>query len=136
MRRTLVSSFKIVSFAITLLFAACSGSPDRELAEFREFGTPSLEACGGTTHGIELRGLDDDIADWTIAEATEELGPAQLADVTRDGVRRAGWYDVTVGKANCGMLLTILERKDQSIVMVRGLTSAEIWKVLGGRFPG
>lgn len=135
MRRTLSTPLFVV-VTVAALFHGCSGSPDRELAEFREFGTPSLEACGETTHGIELRGLDDDIADWTITEATQELGPAQLADVTRDGVRRAGWYDVTVGQANCGMLLTILERKDQSIVTVRGLTSSEIWKVLGGRFPG
>jgi len=117
-----------------LLLASCSSNPDESLAALKPYGSESLESCGDTTHGVELRNLDDDIEDWTIEEATDELGPPLIASNVGD-VKRAGWYDVTIGKANCGMLLEILERRERSIVTVRGLRGIEIWKVLGGEFP-
>ena len=123
-----------IPFATMLLVSACSNNPDTELAALKPYGTERLEGCGPTTHGIELRGLDDGIEDWNIEDATDDLGAPQLADRI-GGIKRAGWYDITLGQANCGVLLVILERNERAIVTVRGLKGQEIWDVLGGQFP-
>jgi hypothetical protein len=122
------------ALAVMLLVSACSSNPDRELAALKPYGSERLEGCGPTTHGIELRGLDDDIEEWSIEDATDDLGAPQLADRI-GGIKRAGWYDVTMGQANCGILLVILERNERAIVTVRGLKGQQIWDVLGGQFP-
>lgn len=122
------------ALAVMLMVSACGSSPDTELAALKPYGTERLEGCGPTTHGVELRDLDDDIEDWTIEEATDALGPPLLADRI-GGIKRAGWYDVTLGQANCGVLLVILERNERAIVTVRGLKGQQIWDVLGGQFP-
>ncbi|MDF1791425.1 MAG: hypothetical protein P1U88_05910 [Thalassobaculaceae bacterium] len=115
------------------LLTAC-GSDREELAKLAPYGAEPREACGETSRGISLEDLDGDVEDWSIDEAREELGPPQL--LTIDGaIRRAGWYDVTLGKQTCGTLLEILERGDQRIVTVRDLKSHEIWGVLDGKFP-
>lgn len=116
------------------VLAACGGNPDKELAALKPYGSGTLASCGETTHGIELRDLDDDIEDWTIEEATDALGPPLLADRI-GGIKRAGWYDVTLAQASCGMMLVILERNEQTIVTVRDLKGQQIWDVLGGQFP-
>lgn len=116
------------------VLAACGSNPDKELAALKPYGSGTLESCGKTTHGIELRELDDDVEDWSIEEASDELGPPILADEI-GGIRRAGWYDITLGQANCGMMLIILERKEQKIVTVRDLKGQQIWDALNSRFP-
>lgn len=115
------------------LLAGC-GSNRAELARLAPYGAEPREPCGETTRGISLRDLDDDVEDWSIEDARDELGPPQLS---RDeaGIRRAGWYDVTIGQMNCGTLLSILERDKQRIVVVQDLKPHEIWTVLDGRFP-
>ncbi|MCR9174480.1 MAG: hypothetical protein NXI19_00580 [Alphaproteobacteria bacterium] len=122
------------ALAVMLMVSACGSSPDTELAALKPYGTERLEGCGPTTHGVELRDLDDDIEDWSIEDATDDLGAPQLADRI-GGIKRAGWYDVTLGQANCGVLLVILERNERAIVTVRGLKGQQIWDVLGGQFP-
>jgi len=115
------------------LLAAC-GSDREELARLAPYGAEPQEKCGETSRGISLEDLDDDVEDWTIEEARDELGPPQL--VSTDGaIRRAGWYDVTLGQKTCGTLLEILERGEQRIVTVRDLKAHEIWGVLDGKFP-
>lgn len=118
---------------IAALLAGC-GSDRTSLARLAPYGAEPRQPCGETTRGISLRDIDDDVEDWTIADGTEELGPPQLA---RDeaGIRRAGWYDVTIGQQNCGTLLSILERGRQRIVTVQDLKPHQIWQVLDGRFP-
>ena len=124
----------ITACALTALVSACSSNPDEELAALKPYGSETLKSCGDTTHGIELRDLDDDIEDWSIEDATDELGPPLISGNLGD-VKRAGWYDVTLGQATCGMILEILERRESSIVTVRGLRGNEVWDVLGGNFP-
>lgn len=115
------------------LLAAC-GSDREELAKLAPYGAEPQEKCGETTRGISLEDLDGDVEDWSIDDAREELGPPQM--ISRDGaIRRAGWYDITLGKKTCGTLLEILERGDQRIVTVRDLKNHEIWSVLDGKFP-
>src|SRR3546814_17563754 len=66
--------------------------------------------------------------------ARDELGPPQLVK-DDSGIKRAGWYDITIGQRTCGTLLTILERERQRIVTVQDLQSHQIWQVLDGKFP-
>jgi hypothetical protein len=115
------------------LLAAC-GSDRAELAKLAPYGAAPRDKCGETTHGVTLEDLDDDVEDWTVEEAREELGPPHLLTI-QSAIRRAGWYDITLGKQTCGTLLEILERGDQRIVTVRDLKSHEIWGVLDGKFP-
>lgn len=116
------------------LLSACGSSDRQELAKLAPYGAEPRETCGETSRGVSLEDLDGDVEDWTIEEAREELGPPQLL-TTEGAVRRAGWYDVTLGKQTCGTLLEILERGEQRIVTVRDLKSHEIWGVLDGKFP-
>lgn len=123
--------------AVTLLLAgllAGCGSNRAELARLAPYGAEPREPCGETTRGISLRDLGDEVEDWSIEDARDELGPPQLAK-DEAGIRRAGWYDVTVGQKNCGTLLSILERDKQRIVVVQDLKPHEIWMVLDGKFP-
>ncbi|WPZ36284.1 hypothetical protein T8K17_09050 [Thalassobaculum sp. OXR-137] len=116
------------------VLAACGSSNREELAKFAPYGAEPQESCGETSRGVSLEDLDDDVEDWDIEEAREELGPPQLLSV-EGAIRRAGWYDVVLGQKTCGTLLEILERGDQRIVTVRDLKSHEIWGVLDGKFP-
>lgn len=118
---------------LTGVLAGC-GSDRAELARLAPYGAEPREPCGPTTRGVSLRDIDDDVEDWSIEEATEELGPPQLA-TDQAGIRRAGWYDVTIGQRNCGTLLSILERAEQRIVVVQDLKPHQIWHVLDGKFP-
>lgn len=115
------------------LLAGC-GSNRAELARLAPYGAEPREACGETTRGISLRDIGDEVEDWSIADGIEELGPPQLAK-DEAGIRRAGWYDITIGQQNCGTLLSILERDKQRIVVVQDLKPHQIWQVLDGRFP-
>lgn len=129
---TLIRATALLLFCGGLL-TAC-GADREELAELAPYGAEPRESCGETSRGVSLEDLDGDVKDWSIEEAREELGPPQLLSV--DGaIRRAGWYDVVLGKQTCGTLLEILERGDQRIVTVRDLKSHEIWGVLDGKFP-
>jgi hypothetical protein len=134
---TTTASSLITSTAVLLLcgglLAGC-GSGREDLAKLAPYGAEPRESCGETSRGVSLEDLDGDVEDWSIEEAREELGPPQLLSI--DGaIRRAGWYDVVLGKKTCGTLLEILERGDQRIVTVRDLKSHEIWGVLDGKFP-
>ena len=122
-----------VALALAAGLAGC-GSDRAELARLAPYGAEPRDPCGPTTRGVSLRDLDDDVEDWDIAEGRDELGPPQLV---RDegGVKRAGWYDVTIGQQTCGTLLTILERGRQRIVVVQDLKPHQIWQVLDGKFP-
>ena len=115
------------------LLASC-GSDREELAKLAPYGAEPRETCGETSRGVSLEDLDDDVEDWSIEEAREELGPPQLLSV-EGAIRRAGWYDIVLGQKTCGTLLEILERGDQRIVTVRDLKSHEIWSTLDGKFP-
>ncbi|MFX4220718.1 MAG: hypothetical protein ACMVO3_06815 [Thalassobaculum sp.] len=115
------------------LLVAC-GSDREELAKLAPYGAEPRESCGETTRGVSLEDLDGDVEDWSIEDAREELGPPQLLSV-EGAIRRAGWYDVVLGRQTCGTLLEILERGEQRIVTVRDLKAHEIWGVLDGRFP-
>lgn len=119
--------------AFAVLLAGC-GSDRASLARLAPYGAEPREPCGETTRGVSLRDIDDDVEDWTIEDARDELGPPQLVK-DDSGIRRAGWYDVTVGQRNCGTLLTILERDRQRIVTVQDLKPHQIWQVLDGKFP-
>lgn len=123
----------VLLLALTGLLAGC-GSNRAELARLAPYGAEPREPCGETTRGVSLRDIDDDVEDWTVEEARGELGPPQLA-TEESGIKRAGWYDVTIGQKNCGTLLTILERDKQRIVTVQDLKPHEIWTVLDGKFP-
>lgn len=123
----------MMALGAAALLAGCSTGPE-QLAKLAPFGQAPREACGETTQGVSFEDLDDGVEDWTIQDATEELGPAPLADVV-GGIKRAGWYDIHLGQVNCGTLLIIMERGEQNIVTVRDLSASEIWEVLGGRFP-
>ena len=127
-----IRSFTVLTVLAGLL-AGC-GSNRAELARLAPYGAEPRAACGETTRGISLRYIGDEVEDWSIADGTEELGPPQL---TRDeaGIRRAGWYDVTIGRQNCGTLLSIMERDKQRIVVVQDLKPHQIWQVLDGKFP-
>ena len=115
------------------LLAGC-GSDRAELARLAPYGAEPREPCGETTRGVSLRDIGDEVERWTLADAREELGAPQLAS-DEAGIKRAGWYDVTIGQKNCGTLLTILERDQQRIVTVQDLKPHEIWTVLDGKFP-
>lgn len=119
--------------AATALLTAC-GSDRASLARLAPYGAEPQEPCGETTKGVSLRDIDDGVEDWTIEEARDELGPPQLVK-DEGGIRRAGWYDVTLGQRSCGTLLTIMERDKQRIVTVQELKAHQIWQVLDGRFP-
>lgn len=120
-------------FVLVALLAGCE-SDRASLARLAPYGAEPREPCGKTTRGISLRELDDDVEDWTIEDARDELGPPQLVK-DDSGIRRAGWYDITIGQQTCGTLLTILERDKQRIVTVQDLKPHQIWQVLDGKFP-
>lgn len=115
------------------LLAGC-GSDRRELAKLAPYGAEPQEPCGETSRGVSLRDLDDDVEDWTIEDARDELGAPQIVAET-GAVRRAAWYDITLGQKTCGTMLEILERGEQRIVTVRDLKSHEIWRALDGKLP-
>lgn len=120
---------------LTLAVALAACESDRQsLARLAPYGAEPREPCGPTTRGISLRELDDDAEDWTIEDARDELGPPQIVK-DDSGIRRAGWYDITIGQQTCGTLLTILERDRQRIVTVQDLKPHQIWQVLDGKFP-
>jgi len=118
---------------LAALLAGCE-SDRASLARLAPYGAEPRQPCGETTRGISLRELDDDAEDWTIEMARDELGPPQLVK-DDSGIKRAGWYDITIGQRTCGTLLTILERERQRIVTVQDLKSHQIWQVLDGKFP-
>lgn len=122
-----------VALALAATLGGC-GSDRAELARLAPYGAEPRDPCGPTTRGVSLRDIDDDVEDWSVEDAREELGPPLLV---RDeaGVKRAGWYDVTIGQQTCGTLLTILERDRQRIVTVQDLKPHQIWQVLDGKFP-
>ena len=125
-----------LTVAVLVLAGLLTGcGPNRaELARLAPYGAEPREPCGETTRGVSLRDLGDEVEGWSVADARDEHGPPQLAS-DEGGIKRAGWYDVTIGQKNCGTLLTILERDKQRIVTVKDLKPNEIWTVLDGKFP-
>ena len=125
-----------LTVAVLVLAGLLTGcGPNRaELARLAPYGAEPREPCGETTRWVSLRDLGDEVEGWSVADARDELGPPQLAS-DEGGIKRAGWYDVTIGQKNCGTLLTILERDKQRIVTVQDLKPHEIWTVLDGKFP-
>lgn len=115
------------------LLAGC-GSNRAELAKLAPYGAEPREPCGETTRGVSLRDIGDEVEDWSIEDARDELGPPLLVK-DENGIKRAGWYDISIGQKTCGTLLTILERDKQRIVTVQDLKAHQIWQVLDGKFP-
>lgn len=128
-----INRLAIALLALAPLLVGC-GSDRAELARLAPYGAEPREPCGETTRGVSLRDIGDEVEGWSVNEAREELGAPQLTS-DEGGIKRAGWYDITLGQKNCGTLLTILERDKQRIVTVKDLKPNEIWTVLDGKFP-
>lgn len=124
----------LAAFALLAGLLAGCGSNRAELARLAPYGAEPRQPCGETTRGISLRDIGDEVEDWNIEDARDELGPPLLVK-DEGGIKRAGWYDITIGQQTCGTLLSIMERGDQRIVVVQDLKPHQIWQVLDGRFP-